>query len=172
MKRCTYCGKEYPDDVAACPLDQHPVTPDGREVTLPKKPRSDNREHLASRPAAVKFAVSLLAFAVVLDLALTIFKYQSNGARTRDFYPTAVFAFGTVAILLYLVFRGKNWARWVVACSISLGILIGPFRRIGPPHWEAYFFTFIDILAVVALFQSSANDWYRGTNKASTPAAA
>lgn len=25
MKRCTYCGKEYPDEATACSLDQHPL---------------------------------------------------------------------------------------------------------------------------------------------------
>lgn len=25
MKRCTYCGKEYPDDATSCPIDTHPL---------------------------------------------------------------------------------------------------------------------------------------------------
>ena len=26
MKKCSYCGAEYPDDVVACPIDQTPFT--------------------------------------------------------------------------------------------------------------------------------------------------
>ena len=26
MKACSYCGKQYPDDMAVCPLDQQPLT--------------------------------------------------------------------------------------------------------------------------------------------------
>ena len=25
MKKCTYCGKEYPDEATVCPLDQEPL---------------------------------------------------------------------------------------------------------------------------------------------------
>lgn len=27
MKKCTYCGKEYPDDATECAIDHHPLTP-------------------------------------------------------------------------------------------------------------------------------------------------
>jgi hypothetical protein len=29
MKKCTYCGKEYPDDATVCPTDGAPVTATG-----------------------------------------------------------------------------------------------------------------------------------------------
>ena len=172
MKRCTYCGKEYPDEVAVCPLDQYPVTQHGNEIALPKKLRPDNREHLALRPSSVKFAVSLLTFSQVLDLALLIYRYQSHGDRTHDFYPLVTFTFGAVAVILYWVFRGKNWARWVVLCGIALGILLGPSMRIGPAHWRTYLFTCIDIVAAIALFLPSANEWYKGVKKVSPPVVA
>jgi hypothetical protein len=30
MKKCAYCGKEYPDDATICAIDQTPLTPDGQ----------------------------------------------------------------------------------------------------------------------------------------------
>jgi len=30
MKKCTYCGQEYPDDATVCTIDQKPLTPVGQ----------------------------------------------------------------------------------------------------------------------------------------------
>ena len=30
MKKCTYCGKEYPDDVTVCPVDHHLLVGEGQ----------------------------------------------------------------------------------------------------------------------------------------------
>ena len=32
MKKCTYCGKEYPDDAAVCAVDQQPLVPEGQSL--------------------------------------------------------------------------------------------------------------------------------------------
>jgi len=32
MKKCTYCGKEYPDDAKVCAIDQEPLASDKTEV--------------------------------------------------------------------------------------------------------------------------------------------
>ncbi|MGB6499824.1 MAG: hypothetical protein WBG19_00265 [Thermoplasmata archaeon] len=37
MKKCTYCGKEYSDDVLNCPLDGQPVTAEGTPATAPPR---------------------------------------------------------------------------------------------------------------------------------------
>jgi len=166
MKRCTYCGKEYPEDVTICSLDQNPVTLEGKAPPLPKPPRFDNREHLASRPFTVKLGVGLLAFDLALDMVLLAFKY---GARIRDTNPAIVFSFAFSAVIIYLVFRGKNWARWLVGCLIIVSYLSSPFVRHGPPNWDSYFSPFVNLVAVVALFQRSANDWYRRTKRVPPP---
>jgi hypothetical protein len=30
MKKCTYCGREYPDEVTLCAIDQQPLAPEGQ----------------------------------------------------------------------------------------------------------------------------------------------
>jgi hypothetical protein len=30
MKKCTYCGKEYPDEATVCTVDHQPLVPDGQ----------------------------------------------------------------------------------------------------------------------------------------------
>jgi hypothetical protein len=33
VKKCTYCGKKYPDEATVCPVDQQPLTSDGSALT-------------------------------------------------------------------------------------------------------------------------------------------
>lgn len=159
MKSCPYCGKEYPDDATVCSIDQQRLDSETRtESSRPKK-----LIDMAARPATVKFAVGLLAFDMVFDLALMIFKYQSSGAGTHHFYLFIGYTFGILAVLLYLLFRGYNWVRWLMIAGIVFGIVAGPFVRIGPAHWNTYLANVICGMAVVALLQPPSNEWYRGT---------
>ena len=48
MKRCHYCGKEYADDVAVCPVDGQPV------INLAEKQRK-----IAARPEATGTAFNV-----------------------------------------------------------------------------------------------------------------
>jgi len=52
MKRCSYCGKEYTDDVTFCPLDGEPVAN-----------REELRKTIAPQPAAAQstFDVKLIS---------------------------------------------------------------------------------------------------------------
>jgi hypothetical protein len=46
MKRCTYCGKEYPDEVSVCATDQQPlqqvISPLPVHAALPVKDRKNS----------------------------------------------------------------------------------------------------------------------------------
>jgi hypothetical protein len=40
MKSCPYCGAKYPDEIAVCPIDQHPLEePDKSQTDVPKTPK-------------------------------------------------------------------------------------------------------------------------------------
>jgi cell division septation protein DedD len=46
MKTCSYCGAEYPDDIAACPIDQTPLAdgsaaPAADSPPVPEPPRAE-----------------------------------------------------------------------------------------------------------------------------------
>jgi hypothetical protein len=56
MKRCNWCGKEYPDDATACVLDARPLVPVGSQGTYtheeveqePSAPTPDSAAHDAA----------------------------------------------------------------------------------------------------------------------------
>jgi hypothetical protein len=178
MKSCPYCGKENPDDATVCAIDQKPLDPE-MPLPSPKSSRADVLAHLAARPFAVKFAVGALAFGGALDFVQDIARYQSrlfrypNFQYPDSFYLSTVYTYGIVALFLYLIYRGKNWARWVVLCSIIFGTIAAPFIFIGRLPWSFYFHSLINLIAIIALIQRSSNEWYRGSKKIlSQPAAA
>jgi len=174
MKRCVYCGKEYPDDVTVCPVDQRPVKSESRLVPsldkTAKKHRSglEIRSHLAARPAAVKLAVGLLAFSSVMEVIRQLVAYHPQPSRDLHFIFSAVWATAVSLLILYFVFQGKNWARWLTLCMIILGT-IWPFPSRYLLHFAFYIQVLIDCIAVVALFQRASSDWFK---KAKNPAEA
>ena len=160
MKICSYCGKENPDDAVVCLIDLTRLAPD-----VPVKSwRVNTVVDEAARPFAVKFAVSLLAFCEVLDLVRDIVRHLSHPYfhRSSDFYLWSIYIYGIGALLLYCIYRGKNWARWVLLYAIGLGAVVPLFVWIGPLHWNYYFHLLIDAMVAVALFQHSSNEWYKG----------
>jgi len=38
MKKCTYCGKEYPDEATVCTVDQQSLTADGSPAAISRPP--------------------------------------------------------------------------------------------------------------------------------------
>src|SRR5437870_5231560 len=53
MKHCPYCGKEYADDAAVCPIDGNPLERVGAQPTEP--PPLDVSSHNAISPAERHF---------------------------------------------------------------------------------------------------------------------
>src|ERR1700728_1706951 len=47
MKKCSYCGTEYPDDTIVCPLDQTALSPPGGDGSA-----------AGARPLALRFRVT------------------------------------------------------------------------------------------------------------------
>ncbi len=64
MKKCSYCGKEYPDNAVVCVLDQSPlVFSKPKPLTAPSNP---TKKH---RPITIQSALSIGGFAVLAGLA-------------------------------------------------------------------------------------------------------
>ena len=160
MKRCVYCGKEYPDDATVCSLDQQAVTSDGRPLRTPKPPRVDNRAILAARPMAVKLGVGVLAVTTVIHSARAFLAYPALPSHDPHFYSSAVFATVAPLAILYLVFRGKNWARWLVVCLLVLGTIL-PIPLHYRMNLSSYVWTVIDYVAAAALFERSSSEWFK-----------
>ena len=64
MKRCTYCGKEYPDDAVVCATDGQPLQP----VAAPFQPPS-----LQYRPRKLLSYIAPVRAGVVLAIAYAFF---------------------------------------------------------------------------------------------------
>ncbi|MGO8838707.1 MAG: tetratricopeptide repeat protein [Limisphaerales bacterium] len=88
MKKCSYCGKEYPDDADICAFDQNPLD----AVTPP----------LPSLPPASSFykwvaTFSLLAPVIVILIYLSLFLYFRANGRV---WPALFVAVGLLVMLL------------------------------------------------------------------------
>lgn len=64
MKKCSYCGKEYPDDAVACILDRSPLV-----FFQPKSSAAPSNPPKKHRPITTQSALSIGGFAVLAGLA-------------------------------------------------------------------------------------------------------
>jgi hypothetical protein len=162
MKQCSYCGKEYPDDATVCPMDRQPLVSDVEPSPSPERLVIDMQAHFAARPLQVKVAAGLLGEGLAFDTIkalLRIAVHHPSPSLYPAFYFNIAVTYVVTWILLYFVFRGKNWARWLVLCSIVLGILSPLF-----PHYRVnlgfYLYSLLDIVAVFLLFQRPSGEWF------------
>jgi hypothetical protein len=164
MKKCTYCGTEYPDDALICSIDKQPLQSDvptpGSEAGAANSAAFIN----SLRPNSVKLAIGCLTVSFVISLIqeLTIIRAD---LRTRFGY--LIIGFFLVLFLVLMIYRRKNWARWVYAGFVVIWVwrLISHFRFLAE-------FSIIDrvmlvvhlalwIAAACFLFVPSSNEWFR-----------
>ena len=115
---------------------------------------------------AVKLALIILALDCGVACLMTVINIQLShymifGSRLIE----DVFLF----VLLWCAFRGSNWARWSVAIwTVLLEVCFSPlvwvrshqmFSTLGAVWF--WFGWLLDIIAVIALFYSSSNRWFR-----------
>src|SRR3569833_916805 len=100
MKCCTYCGREYPENVLLCPVDHNAVTEGGKPIPPQREPRKrartklEIRAHLLARPAAVSFGIGLLALSVLVDAVREkVFQRQHTNHNPR-FYVISLWPIG------------------------------------------------------------------------------
>jgi hypothetical protein len=118
--------------------------------------------HRGSRPLAVKIAVGFLAASGGTDLVLRTIWHHSHHSDDSDFYVSLAVVFIILSLLLYFLFRGHNWARWVVLSTLVVGTilsLVPHFQR----HSGLYFlYLLMNTVAIVALFRRPSGQWFRG----------
>ena len=115
-----------------------------------------------SRPAYVTVAASFLVLASVIEIT----KLKMFAHLQVEFLAVDVFGF----VLAWLIFHGRNWARWVclvLTALAFLGLLLSP----GEIRWrltrsviETARFCFESLLSPVAvtmLFLPASNEWFR-----------
>ena len=67
MKRCTYCGKEYPDDMAVCAVDQNLLEFSVAALSVPS-PESESMH--SDRPSMKYFIVPVILWGYIFSVAL------------------------------------------------------------------------------------------------------
>jgi hypothetical protein len=124
----------------------------------------------------VKISVGLFAFSLALSVFMTFAVQVGWLGSPLPASPspilTAINTITTLALwgaLVYKVYRGANWARWVLAVFCVLGViglgitsLVPNVWNMLPPalHISAVVQTTIQIVALVLLFLGSSSRWF------------
>ncbi len=110
MPNCPMCGTEVAEQDRSCRRCGGPILP------------SNLTDIQAGRTLVIVAAVILLG----LHLATFLFAFASmtSGVETSDWLSNLVT--GTIELcLLYLVFRGHAWARWLTGLLALAGVVLG-----------------------------------------------
>jgi hypothetical protein len=116
------------------------------------------------RPVQVKVALSLWACAAVLNLLAWAYEAEWHDWVT---YPTFAILVGAAALLLYVIYCGWNWARWVAAGLVVFRLLmmIGSIQR--AEKLSTYQTASLgsracfQLVAVILLFSAASTKWFR-----------
>jgi hypothetical protein len=121
------------------------------------------------RPTRVKVAVALWGAGALLNLTV--------GAAQTDWHdwvmhPTFAVLVTLSLLLLWFLYQGKNWARWLLVALVCyrLLMLMGHFHRMGGiSGYDAASVALrlvLQVSAMFLLFSQSAASWFRGGNHA------
>ena len=157
MKSCGYCGRENQDDATHC------IECGTLEFVGPLLPLASSQQKVepvdevldqSPRPSAVKLAIVLLVIGCATDLVLTTVRYHSTYPH---FYFLLAWTFTVEAVLLWFLYLGRNWTRWVALFAVVLSVIPHVQR-----HSVAYFiYLLVDVIALIALFRRSSSQWFR-----------
>ena len=122
------------------------------------------------RPLAVNLAVIILLVSFGVSLAPLL-----TSAEWRE--PFVYVKYGSEIVMLLLplwfIFRGKNWARWLLVAFAFAGFCGRLPQLIGQLHehsvwWIVSYrlYSLIEWVALVALFLPSSSRWFRGNREA------
>ena len=125
---------------------------------------------LSGRPAKVVLAVKMLYFVVGVGVVRTAFMVVRHlEVRSPDFLiMTKFFSYALSLYLIYLVGKGKNWARWllVMIFVVSVPLTILPYfesithNPVGSALGIAQLVMYV--IGLVLLFHSSSRPWFDG----------
>ncbi len=118
MKKCTYCGRTYPDEATQCAIDAYPLATEGMPAPLAMGPVEDAPINLVSggsgpdspAQAAAKKAIIRGALWCVGGLIVTVVTY---GAASGPGGGTYVVAWGAI------LFGGIQFCRGLMALNGS-----------------------------------------------------
>jgi hypothetical protein len=118
----------------------------------------------SARPPTATFAIWCFALALFIGCGLIAFAW--------GFYRQAGLTFLTIGVLIVLVARRQNWARWTLTIvTIASLIMMWPLIRFQLTYGTAVAAAtcvqiMLEILGCILLFLPRSSGWYRGTQPA------
>jgi hypothetical protein len=157
MKKCSYCGAEYPDDAAVCSIDQTAL--DGQPSAPSFLRALQSPAGLAVTSGLAAFLITTGIFSAVGRVSLHIYKIHHPVSFAPPYAREAFIMYPLVGWLLMIAFVVFTFAvcwlrcqkRWqaIVAAVITLGILALPL-------FSAGFLSIVPALAIGVATDSSA----------------
>ena len=128
-----------------------------------------------SQPDKVSTALTLLWITIAIGVIRSIMEF-SNTSELTSFglgfgIFIAVFAFVIVASFIYMIGRGKNWARITFLVFFIIGIplagrsLFQSLLRNPVSGILGIVEIILEIIALVFLFQKPSSDWFKSIKK-------
>ena len=126
----------------------------------------DSALHQSSRPKAVLVALHLLALGTTIGFASAI-----AGAHSSEIRPIAYLLLSPIIaipyVVIWFVFRGKNWARWLFLIGFGLALcsLAASFQELLTlPTLDIVVYSarmLAGFIAAVILVEPSSVKWFR-----------
>lgn len=126
-----------------------------------------------SRPQHVTTAVIILGLALIYGLVVAAVKVSLvMPPETPQMVATVGMAFALVtfcigAFFIFMIFKGKNWARiiflilFILGAVFALPTAIGMFQRAPVMGMLSLIGLAARIVALVLLFTAASNEWFR-----------
>lgn len=117
-----------------------------------------------SRPLAVNIALVILLINFGTSLVPRLAYAEWNDLFVRIKYGSEIIM---LLLTLWFIFRGKNWARWLLLAvgiaefCLSVPRVIQHFQNHSASRILTYCLrSLVDVVALVALFHPSTNEWF------------
>jgi hypothetical protein len=165
MKKCEWCGKEYPDDVSVCEADAHDLVVVGAATPPPLAEAANS----SGRPVSVTVIAWILLVTGGLSLVTSFF--TMDNPQVRELMAKSPLPIPLQYVLMYLgltislvsgfaMLRGCDWGRKLYVGWSCVGFLIGfatsPMKFALMPGLVFF------IVIVFFLFRPRANAYFTG----------
>jgi hypothetical protein len=122
MKKCTYCGKVYPDEASLCAIDHQPLL----EIVS----NSSDSSSINAKPVITDEAIQgrrILAVLLGLWLLLSLIFIGQFGSGLFWVHCVRLLI---AAGLSYAIWIGQAWARWLTVCLCAVAIAFSIYLRV------------------------------------------